>query len=198
MHFRILFFSFPITIWSEGLLQWPKLITWLSSCFNASKFFWWTSSCLDKSVMIFSFSSISSCIFLLSLARLSSKLATLVFSALQASLSSSKAASSSLTEMNHCVGIRLDRTMVRSLLVRSLQPKVRSLYSKVRSLHQISYFAINVRYFVSCCNVKYWLAMIFKVHRWWCVLRRFEYILFTLSFRLTTYIFIYMYRWLEV
>ena len=113
--------------------------------------------------MIFSFSSISSCIFLLSLARLSSKLATLVFSALQASLSSSKAASSSLTEMNHWVGIRLDRTMVRSLLVRSLQPKVRSPHSKVRSLHQISYFANNIRYFAPCCNVKYFFPMIFKV-----------------------------------
>ena len=40
-------------------------------------------------------------------------------------------------------GIRLDRTMVRSLPVRLLQPKVRSLHSKVRSLHQISYFATN-------------------------------------------------------
>ena len=32
--------------------------------------------------------------------------------------------------------LRLDRTIVRSLPVRSLQSKVRSLHSKVRSLHQ--------------------------------------------------------------
>ena len=46
--------------------------------------------------MIFSFSSISSCNFFLSVERLSSKLATFDFSALQVSLPSSKAVSSSL------------------------------------------------------------------------------------------------------
>ena len=61
------------------------------------------------------------------------------------------------------IGIRLDRAMVRSLPVRSLQPKVRSRHSKVRSLHQISYFANNIRYFAPCCNVKYYFPMIFKV-----------------------------------
>ena len=67
-----------------------------------------------------------------------------------------------------------DRTMVRSLL-----PKVRSLHSKVKSLHQISYFGTNISYFASCCKVNYYLPMIFKVYGWWCVLRRFEYIVFT-------------------
>ena len=38
-------------------------------------------------------------------------------------------------------GIRLDRSMVRSLQVRSLHTEVRLLHSKVSSLHQISYFA---------------------------------------------------------
>ena len=62
------------------------------------------------------------------------------------------------------VGIQLDRTMVRLL-------PVRLLHSKVRLLHQISYFAPNISYFTPCCYVKYFLAMIFKVHRWWCVLQ---------------------------
>ena len=61
------------------------------------------------------------------------------------------------------IGIRIDRAMVRSLPVRSLQPKVRSRHSKVRSLHQISYFANNIRYFAPCCNVKYYFPVIFKV-----------------------------------
>ena len=90
--------------------------------------------------------------------------------------------------------------MVRSLPVRSLRPKVRSLHSKVRSLHskvrslhskvrllhQISYFATNKSYFTLCCKVKYYLPMIFKVYNWWHVLQRFEYAVFTLSFRLAT------------
>ena len=42
--------------------------------------------------------------------------------------------------------IRLDRAMLRSLPVRSFQPKV-------RSLHRISYFATNISYFAPCCNV---------------------------------------------
>ena len=100
VYFRMSFF-FLIEILSKGLLWWSTLITWVSSCFKASKFFWWTSSCLDKSVMIFSFSSISSCIFFLSFARLSSKPTAFDFSDLQASLSSSKAASSSLIEVDY-------------------------------------------------------------------------------------------------
>ena len=56
------------------------------------------------------------------------------------------------------LGIRLDRTMVRLLLVRLL-------HSKVRSLHQKSYFATNISYFAPCCKVKYYLPMIFKVYK---------------------------------
>ena len=85
-------------------------------------------------------------------------------------------------------GIRLDRTMIRSLPVGLLQPKVRSLHSKVRSLHQISYFA-------PCCKVKYYLPMIFKVYRWWCVLRQFKYIVYTLSFILATELLMYDVQW---
>ena len=49
-------------------------------------------------------------------------------------------------------GLRLDRSMVRSLQVRSLQVRslhteVRSLHSKVSSLHHISYFAPYISYF---------------------------------------------------
>ena len=44
-------------------------------------------------------------------------------------------------------GIRLDRSMVRSLQVRSLHTEVRSLHSEVSSLHQISYFAPYISYF---------------------------------------------------
>ena len=90
-----------------------------------------------------------------------------------------------LAVMSWTNGIRLDRTMVRSF-----QQKVRSIHWKVRSLHLKSFFATNISYFAPCCNVQYYLAMIFKDHRWWCVLRRFEYIVFTLSFRLATHIYI--------
>ena len=51
------------------------------------------------------------------------------------------------------LGIRLDRTMVRLLLVRLLQSKVRLLQSKVRLLHPKSYFATNISYFAPCCKV---------------------------------------------
>ena len=52
-----------------------------------------------------------------------------------------------------CCGIRLDRSMVRSLQVRSLHTEVRSLHSKVSSLHQISYFAPYISYFAPCRNL---------------------------------------------
>ena len=45
------------------------------------------------------------------------------------------------------IELRLDRSMVRSLQVRSLHTEVRSLHSKVSSLHQISYFAPYISYF---------------------------------------------------
>ena len=50
-------------------------------------------------------------------------------------------------------GIRLDRSMVRLLQVRSLHTEVRSLHSKVSSLHQISYFAPYISYFAPCRNL---------------------------------------------
>ena len=56
-------------------------------------------------------------------------------------------------------GLRLDRSMVRSLQVRSLHTEVRSLHSKVSSLHQISYFAPYISYFAP------WRKLTWKVDK---------------------------------
>ena len=58
-----------------------------------------------------------------------------------------------ITFLSSSRGIRLDRSMVRSLQVRSLHTEVRSLHSKVSSLHQISYFAPYISYFAPCRNL---------------------------------------------
>ena len=55
--------------------------------------------------------------------------------------------------------LRLDRSMVRSLQVRSLHTEVRSLHSKVSSLHQISYFAPYISYFAP------WRKLTWKVDK---------------------------------
>ena len=59
----------------------------------------------------------------------------------------------------HCRELRLDRSMVRSLQVRSLHTEVRSLHSKVSSLHQISYFAPYISYFAP------WRKLTWKVEK---------------------------------